>query len=407
MEPRTLEELYRRYAGELYLYAYSLCQNEAQAQDLTAEAFCRALLALDGADAGWRSWLYKVCRNLWLDQVRRSRRLAPEPPGPELAAEGDVLEELLQEERRRAVYRAVQALSPVDGEFVTLHYYGGLSLKEAGEAMGLTPGSGPHPAVPGAEEAEEQIGGTDMTFRELLDKYRAGQASEEERALVEAELEKSEAIADYLAEQVEDALGAAETQAPAGEVWHIQKKVNRRLRRTAVWAACIVLAALLGVRFVVSPLVSSLYYQPNEKGFGTGIEGEPDPEYDAITLDLTALYSLIAPGDTVNSVTAQPEGFGRYTLTYGDFRIGLPGRRADHRHSGRLEGWRLGALLRQQLRTGHHRQHVRALSEKPAVPASPRTDYLAELPATSYVAAWVHFPERSKPRRTLCAGGAV
>ena len=45
-----------------------------------------------------------------------------------------------------------------------------------------------------------------MTFRELLDKYRAGQASEEERALVEAELEKSGAIADYLAEQVEDAL---------------------------------------------------------------------------------------------------------------------------------------------------------------------------------------------------------
>ena len=80
-----------------------------------------------------------------------------------------------------------------------------------------------------------------MTFRELLDKYRAGQASEEERAMVEAELEKSEAIADYLAEQVEDALGAAETQAPAGEVRHIQKKVNRRLRRScwggASWSA--------------------------------------------------------------------------------------------------------------------------------------------------------------------------
>ena len=42
-----------------------------------------------------------------------------------------------------------------------------------------------------------------MTFRELLDKYRAGQASEEERAMVEAELEKSEAIADYLAEGLE------------------------------------------------------------------------------------------------------------------------------------------------------------------------------------------------------------
>ena len=172
-----------------------------------------------------------------------------------------------------------------------------------------------------------------MTFRELLDKYRAGQTSEEERALVEAELEKSEAIADYLAEQVEDALGAAETQAPAGEVRHIQKKVNRRLRRTAVWAACIVLAVLLGVRFVVSPLVSSLYYQPNAYTVGgmedrapdslveeNGVEvigiGDLPPEEverhlrvesQDVAVDLTALYSLIAPGTTVTDSEKRPD----------------------------------------------------------------------------------------------------
>ena len=42
-----------------------------------------------------------------------------------------------------------------------------------------------------------------MTFRELLEKYKKGTATEAERALVEAELEKSEAIADYLAEGLE------------------------------------------------------------------------------------------------------------------------------------------------------------------------------------------------------------
>ena len=192
-----------------------------------------------------------------------------------------------------------------------------------------------------------------MTFRELLDKYRAGQASEEERAMVEAELEKSEAIADYLAEQVEDALGAAETQAPAGEVRHIQKKVNRRLRRTAVWAACIVLAVLLG-RFVVGPWCPSLYYQPNAYTVGgmedrapaslvkeNGVEviriGDLPPEEverhlrvesQDVAVDLTALYSLLAPGATVTAASAQPEGFGRYTLTVGDGRRGSPGRRA-------------------------------------------------------------------------------
>lgn len=82
MEPRSLEELYRRYAGELYLYAYSLCQNRARAQDLTAEAFCRALLSLEGEGVQWRGWLFKVCRNLWLDELRRGKRLAPEPPRP-------------------------------------------------------------------------------------------------------------------------------------------------------------------------------------------------------------------------------------------------------------------------------------------------------------------------------------
>lgn len=235
-----------------------------------------------------------------------------------------------------------------------------------------------------------------MTFRELLDKYRAGQASEEERAMVEAELEKSEAIADYLAEQVEDALGAAETQAPAGEVRHIQKKVNRRLRRTAVWAACIVLAALLGVRFVVSPLVSSLYYQPNEKGFGTGIEGEPDPEYDAITLDLTALYSLIAPGDTVNSVTAQPEGFGRYTLTYElqDWLTGETEQITGTLDASKDGGWVRSSGSNYALATI---DSMSGASRETSSTGQPAADYLAELPTASYVAAWVHFPRDLSP----------
>ena len=122
------------------------------------------------------------------------------------------------------------------------------------------------------------------------------------------------------------------------------------------------LAALPGVRFVVSPLVSSLYYQPNEKGFGTGIEGEPDPEYDAITLDLTALYSLIAPGDTVNSVTAQPEGFGRYTLTY-ELQDWLTGE--TEQITGTLDASKNGGWVRSS-------RSQLAQAGKPAVPASPR-----------------------------------
>jgi len=42
-----LEALYRRHVGEVYLYAYSLCKNPDQAQDLVGETFYRALLSLE------------------------------------------------------------------------------------------------------------------------------------------------------------------------------------------------------------------------------------------------------------------------------------------------------------------------------------------------------------------------
>lgn len=255
-----------------------------------------------------------------------------------------------------------------------------------------------------------------MTFRELLEKYRAGQASEEERALVEKELEKSEAIADYLAERVEDELGAAEAQTPAGEIRHIQKKVNRRLRRTAVWAACIVLAVLLGVRFVVSPLVDAMYYRPNAHMVGLKDWEELEmPEGESIqvvrrdelsvseaekggrrpcqdvAVDLTALYSLLVPGETVTDAYAEPEGFGRYTLTV-ETKAWLTG--AESQRTGPLR-----AEYRERwVKDGNQgilevMDHVDRGSNGNLEVSSYTPDYLAELPSTSYVAAWVHFPE--------------
>ena len=142
MEPRSLEELYRRYAGELYLYAYSLCQNRARAQDLTAEAFCRALLSLEGEGVQWRGWLFKVCRNLWLDELRRGKRLAPEPPDPaRLPVEGDILEELIRQETRRTVYRAVLELPKAYRTAIHLHYYEGYSVAEIAALTGAKEGT--------------------------------------------------------------------------------------------------------------------------------------------------------------------------------------------------------------------------------------------------------------------------
>ena len=95
-----------------------------------------------------------------------------------------------------------------------------------------------------------------MSFRELLERYRTGAATEAERALVEAELEKSAAISDYLAEGLEAELtgeGAHRTSEETEPTRRVRRIVNRRLGRVAVLSAAVVLAVLLGVRLVVSP----------------------------------------------------------------------------------------------------------------------------------------------------------
>lgn len=77
MGPDTLQECYRRYQRELYLYLRALCASAPLAEDLLQETFLRALLALPEAHTNIRAWLYRVARN---------PGAGPPPPGPRTGA---------------------------------------------------------------------------------------------------------------------------------------------------------------------------------------------------------------------------------------------------------------------------------------------------------------------------------
>ena len=65
-----------------------------------------------------------------------------------------------------------------------------------------------------------------MTFKEAMERYRAGTASAEEKQLVEAELEKHGLIAEYLDEQWDET--AALSTPPAEEMRRVRKSLRRR-----------------------------------------------------------------------------------------------------------------------------------------------------------------------------------
>ena len=73
-----VNNLYITYEAQLRRYAEGLTHDYDQAEDLIQEAFIRAsahadlLGQLDGAQC--RSWLYKVVKNRFIDQLRAGRR---------------------------------------------------------------------------------------------------------------------------------------------------------------------------------------------------------------------------------------------------------------------------------------------------------------------------------------------
>ena len=144
MKQDMLEELYRSCAGQVYLYALSLCKDPHQAEELTSDTFYKALLCLEEEREGVKYWLLKVCRNLFLDRARRQRRRKELPLEEEwLTGQGqdNPLEEYLQNEERQALYRALLRLPPFDRELLTMFYFAGCGTAQIASLTGKTPGA--------------------------------------------------------------------------------------------------------------------------------------------------------------------------------------------------------------------------------------------------------------------------
>lgn len=60
----------------LYGYALSLARNRSDAEDLVQETYMRAAAAAARLrpEANMKAWLFTILRNLWLNQVKRSRK---------------------------------------------------------------------------------------------------------------------------------------------------------------------------------------------------------------------------------------------------------------------------------------------------------------------------------------------
>lgn len=124
-------------------FAVGLCGNPVDGDDLCQTSLERALANRDKWEAGTRldSWMYRIMRNLWIDQARavarRRETFIAEDAG--LMMGGDGAQEATVE--LTMVDRAMQSLPAEQREAVILVMVEGYAYKEAAEIVGCPVGT--------------------------------------------------------------------------------------------------------------------------------------------------------------------------------------------------------------------------------------------------------------------------
>ncbi len=246
------------------------------------------------------------------------------------------------------------------------------------------------------------------TFRELLEKYKDGRLSEEEKLLVEQELEKSEAINDYLANELEKSIGLKRLNHDEHKIFfenktrnnndlvkQIKKTVNRRFASVVSISVACMIAIVLIIQYIVSPLVASQYYNPTKKTSG-------QIYFQDLDFDLKAITTVSMPGYGVSGIAVSEDlGFGEYNIVFS--RRDLFTNEQETINAKIDKNMRVGTfeMFYPRMYTAFSEfwnhdegtdEYEKSLSLKKIFTESD-IEHISELPSTSYISAWVRFPQ--------------
>jgi RNA polymerase sigma-70 factor (ECF subfamily) len=147
-----LEQAMDQYGKATYNFAYRLTGNEADARDLTQDAFIRVFRAWRSFQPGtsFLSWVYRIVTNLYRDELRRRKgrfqEEIPEDNAPqEYAGERplavDPIGDYMAGQLGEPLSKALAELSPEQRQVVVLADIEEYSYQEIADIMGCSIGT--------------------------------------------------------------------------------------------------------------------------------------------------------------------------------------------------------------------------------------------------------------------------
>lgn len=138
-----IEDIYKTYFKDVYLFLLGLSKDEQLAEEITEEAFFHAIKMIDSfrGDCDIRVWLCQIAKNEYYQHLRKTKRLVlleddSDKGTPEPTRSSDFEQKLLDTETSLQVHRILHNLSDPHKEVFSLRIFGELSFEQIGTIFG-------------------------------------------------------------------------------------------------------------------------------------------------------------------------------------------------------------------------------------------------------------------------------
>ncbi|MCQ2459711.1 MAG: sigma-70 family RNA polymerase sigma factor [Ruminococcus sp.] len=136
-----IEELYKEYFHDVYLYARTMTADENTAEEVTQETFFKAMKSVNKfrGDCDIRVWLCQIAKNLIFSNHKKSARFTGEEIPDTLTDSSISIENSLEDtQQTMIIHRILHSMAEPYKEVFSLRIFGELSFKQIGELFGKT-----------------------------------------------------------------------------------------------------------------------------------------------------------------------------------------------------------------------------------------------------------------------------
>ncbi|MCL2360710.1 MAG: sigma-70 family RNA polymerase sigma factor [Defluviitaleaceae bacterium] len=127
------DEVYHRYSKDVFKFCLSLCRNHAVAEDITSEAFLKAIKSSNSfrGQCSIKVWLCQIAKNTYYDYLRKHSRITGLTN--DMQSDSDFVYEFLDKDEAFRIHKCLHKLDDPYKEVFMLRLFAELPFLDIGK----------------------------------------------------------------------------------------------------------------------------------------------------------------------------------------------------------------------------------------------------------------------------------